>query len=83
MYLHIGGDVILRTDSIVAVCDMDNTTGSYITREFLAKAEKAGEISAATNDLPKSFIVCAEDGGQRVYLSQLAPATLAKREQRN
>lgn len=83
MYLHIGGDVILRTDSIVAVCDMDNTTGSYITREFLAKAEKAGEISAATNDLPKSFIVCAEDGGQRVCLSQLAPATLAKREQRN
>lgn len=80
MYLHIGGDVIIRTQDVVAVCDLDNTTSSLSTRDFLARAEKAGEVVTAGDDLPKSFIICEENGKRRVYLSQLAPATLAKRK---
>ncbi len=80
MYLHIGGDVIIRTQDVVAVCDLDNTTSSRSTRDFLARAEKAGEVVTAGDDLPKSFIICEENGKRRVYLSQLAPATLAKRK---
>ena len=47
--------------------------------ETLAKAEKAGQVVAAGNELPKSFLVCARGGKQTVYLSQFAPATLVKR----
>lgn len=79
MYLHLGGDVIVRKSSVVCVCDMDNTTGSKITRDFLAAAEKAGRVVNAAEDLPKSFVICSDETGERVYLSQLAPATLLRR----
>lgn len=76
MFLHIGGEVDLRTEEILSVCDLDNTTSSRITRDFLRRAEEEGRVFNAAEDLPKAFIVCA-DGS--VYLSQLNTATLLKR----
>lgn len=79
MYLHLGQDTVVRTDSIIGVFDLDNTTVSKHTRAFLTKAQQEGRVVNVSAELPKSFILCAEEGAQRVYLSQLAPATLLKR----
>ena len=76
MFLHIGGEVDLRRSEILTICDLDNSTASHITRAFLRTAEEEGRVFNAAEDLPKSFIVCA-DGS--VYLSQLNTATLLKR----
>jgi len=78
MYIHLGQDVVVHTDSIIGIFDMDNTTSSYITREFLKVAQKDGNIVNVSEDLPKSFVIC-EDGKNTVYLSQLSSATLLKR----
>ncbi len=79
MYLHLGQDTVVRTDSIIGVFDLDNTTVSKHTRAFLTKAQQERRVVNVSAELPKSFILCAEEGVQRVYLSQLAPATLLKR----
>ncbi|MCI8395101.1 extracellular matrix regulator RemB [Acutalibacter sp. JLR.KK004] len=79
MYLHLGQDTVVRTSSIIGVFDLDNTTVSKHTRSFLAKAQQEGRVVNVSAELPKSFILCAEEGVQRVYLSQLAPVTLLKR----
>lgn len=81
MYLHLGNDAVVRKKDVVAVFDLDNTSQSHLTRGYLAAAEKMGQvINAAGDELPKSFtVVCAADGGQRVYLSQLNSSTLLKR----
>lgn len=79
MYLHLGQDTVVRTGSIIGVFDLDNTTVSKHTRAFLAKAQQEGRVVNVSAELPKSFILCAEEGVQRVYLSQLAPVTLLKR----
>ena len=84
MYLYLGGDAVARGDDVVGIFDMDNTTVSKHTREFLSAAEKRGEVVTATWDIPKAFVVCAKPkkaGKLRstVYLSQMAPATLRKR----
>lgn len=79
MYLHLGADTVVCTDDILAICDLDNASASHITRSYLRGAERAGEIVNVADDLPKSFVVCAERGGTRVYLSQLNTATLLKR----
>ncbi len=79
MYLHIGKDFIVAKGSIVAVCDLDNTTGSGITREYLARAERAGRVINAAEDIPKSFVICVREGRETVYLSQLSPQTLLRR----
>ena len=79
MYLHLGkGTVILKKD-IIAIFDLDQTSQSHITRKYLAAAEKAGQVINAAEDIPKSFVVCRGKEGRRLYLSQMAPATLLKR----
>ncbi|MBO5214196.1 MAG: DUF370 domain-containing protein [Clostridia bacterium] len=77
--LHIGSGYLINTETIVGIFDLDKTTYGTRTREFLAKAEKAGNVISAGYELPKSFIVCSENGRGRVYLSQLASSTLQKR----
>ena len=86
MYLHLGQDCVVRQQDVVGVFDMDNTTISHYTREYLKKAEKAGQVETVSMELPRSFAVCAPPkrcgktaGEQRVYISQLAPRTLQKR----
>lgn len=78
LYLSIGNDMAVREQSVVGIFDMDNTSTSRRTRLFLKKAEKQGQV-VPCDELPKSFIVTAEYGMVRIYLSSLSSATLEKR----
>ena len=79
MYLHLGQNVVVPEAAIIGVFDLDNTTGSYITREYLSQAEKERKIINVSDDIPKSFVVCNENDNTRIYLSQLSSQTLLKR----
>ncbi len=79
MYLHLGGDTVINTDSIVGIFDLENTSISKHTKKFLACAEKEGRVVNVSYELPKSFIVTSENGCEKVYISQLAPSTLSRR----
>ena len=81
--LHIGAGYLIPTEEIVGIFDLDKTTYGPRTREFLAKAEKAGQVISAGYELPKSFVVCHRQGKTAVYLSQLASSTLQKRLERH
>ena len=78
MYLSIGNDLAVRESAIIGIFDMDNTSTSKRTREFLNKAEAEGQV-VPCDDLPKSFILTAEYGLNRVQLTSLSSATLEKR----
>ena len=78
MYLSIGNDMAVREQSIIGIFDMDNTSPSNRTRQFLTKAEREGQV-VPCDDLPKSFVLTAEYGFDRVYLTSLSAATLEKR----
>ena len=78
MYLNIGSDLAVRDRSIIGIFDMDNTTTSKRTREFLERAEKEGQV-VPCDDLPKSFVLTAEYGLERIFLTSLNAATLEKR----
>ena len=78
MYLNIGSDMAVRDRSIIGIFDMDNTSTSKRTRGFLAQAEKEGQV-VPCDDLPKSFILTAEYGLNRIFLTSLGTATLEKR----
>ena len=80
MYLHLGQDTVVRLDEIVGIFDMDTSTISKHTRQFLADAEKGGRICNVSMELPKSFVVCLDtDGTETVYISQISSTTLCKR----
>ena len=78
MYLNIGNDMAVREKSIIGIFDLDNTTTSRRTRDFFQKAESEGQV-VPCDDLPKSFILTAEYGFSRVYLTTLSSSTLEKR----
>ena len=78
MFLSIGNDMAVRDRSIIGIFDLDNTSTSKRTREFLNRAEREGEVIPC-DDLPKSFILTAEYGFSRVHLTALNAATLEKR----
>ena len=80
MYLHLGQDTVITTDSITAMFDIDACTVSKKTRDFLSLAQKRGEVVNVSYELPKSFVVCMERGERKVYISQLSVKTLGRRE---
>ena len=78
MYLSIGNDMAVRDKRIIGIFDLDNTSTSRRTREFLDTAEREGEV-VPCDDLPKSFVLTSEYGFNRVHLTALNSATLEKR----
>ena len=78
MYIPIGSDMSVRERSIIGIFDLDNTSTSKRTREFLNQAEKEGLI-VPCDDLPKSFILTDEYNMQRIFLTALSASTLEKR----
>ena len=80
MYLHLGNDVVINTEKIVAMFDIDACTVSKKTRDFLAAAQKNGEVINVSYELPRSFVVCNDKGKTQVYISQLSTKTLSRRK---
>ena len=72
-YLHIGQNVMLEDKRIIGIFDLDNTSTSKITREFLNTAEQDSVGQTACEDIPYHR--------QIIYISQLNSQTLLKRTQ--
>ena len=81
MYLHLGQEKVIKTENIIGIFDLDTTTVSKKTRKFLNEAEKKEQVEVVSAELPKSFILCTEESGQKIYLSQISPSTLLKRSE--
>ena len=78
MYLSIGNDMAVREHSVIGIFDLDNTTTSKRTREFLEQCEKEGQV-VPCDDLPKAFLLTDEYQLPKVYLTALTSQTLAAR----
>lgn len=79
MYLHLGQETVVRLADIIGIFDIETSSVGKETRWFLARAEKNMMVTNVSNDLPKSFIVCNDNGAIRVYISQISTATLKRR----
>ena len=80
MYLNIGQDTVITDKNILGIFDLDNTTVSKSTREYINTASKKGEcITVSIEELPKSFIVVAENDKKEIYISPLNTSTIFKR----
>lgn len=80
MYLHLGENTVVRTDSIIGIFDMDTSTISKWTKEYLSNATKNKRVINVSMELPKSFVVCNENNEIKVYVSQISSQTLMKRK---
>ena len=76
MFLHLGNDYTVNAKDITGIFDIERSSVSRDTRDFLNAAAKSDRVVSCSYEMPKSFILC--DNG-RVYISQLSCATLLKR----
>lgn len=84
MYLHLGQNTVVHDEDVIGIFDLDITSQSLRTRQFLNRAEKQGQVTAVSDDIPKSFVITTPKrnrGSQRVFISQLSTATLLKRSE--
>lgn len=79
MYLHLGQDYVINDKKIIGIFDIETTSISKITKQFLSDSQKRSEIVTISDDIPKSYVVCKDSSGTIVYISQISTATLKKR----
>ena len=80
MYIHLGNNVMLPTSEIIGIFDLENTSISKKTRDFLSRAENEGRVITISYDLPRSFVVAGKNfDDAKVYISQISSSTLLKR----
>lgn len=75
MYIHLGGEKIIRTSQVVAIFDISIEQSSKLSRQFVAQAQKNKEVEAIGEEDPKSIVVT--EG--KVYYSPISTSTLKKR----
>ncbi len=80
MFLHLGQETVVNEKDVVGIFDLDTSTVSKHTRDFLSKEEKEKRVINVSFELPKSFILCSnKKKNKRVYISQISTSTLNKR----
>ncbi len=80
MYLELGQETVITDKNILGIFDLDNTTVSKATREYINTAEKNGEcITVDLEELPKSFVVTTNNSERKIYISPFNTSTIFKR----
>ncbi len=81
MYLHLGADVVVKKDDVIAIMDMESSSLSHITKDFLKNEELNGRvINVDVENLPKSYVLVRYNKDEtKIYISPIATQTLLKR----
>ncbi len=81
MYIHIGKDIAIREDEIVCIMDIENSSTSKITKEFLRSVGK--NIINVSDDMPRTFIITKQKDNIKIYISPISSTTLYRRSKEN
>ncbi|MGN0179199.1 MAG: extracellular matrix regulator RemB [Monoglobaceae bacterium] len=79
MYLHLGNGTIVNSADVIAIMDLESSSLSANTREFLKIVEEEGFVRNVSDEIPKTFIVCEIDGQSVVYVSNISSKALMGR----
>ena len=82
MFLHIGEGKIIRKKDIIGVFDLETTSVSKKTRDFLRINDKQGNIEYISDEIPKTYIISDSKIEKKVYMTQISSHTLHKRAER-
>ncbi len=82
MYLHLGSDTVVNTKNIIAILDLESTSMSKNTRDFLKIVEEEGFVRNVSEEIPKTFILCEIDGQSVIYITNISSKALAGRAER-
>lgn len=75
MYLHVGNGKTVKKKDVIGIFDLDSATVSKVTKDFVNRKEKEGDLEYDYSDLPRSFVLV--DGEPcKIVLSRISPQGL-------
>lgn len=76
MFIHLGGDVVVSKEEVIAIVSTQLMKKTEVNREFMELAENDGFITPITERTNvKSVIITTKN----IYLSPISAVTLKKR----
>lgn len=75
MFLHLGAQVSIFDEDIIAILSMDTLDRSELTIEFLNFQKAKGRVLSVDRRKPKSVVITP----QNIYLSPISVSTLRRR----
>ena len=75
MYIHLGGEKIIRSSELIAIFDLSIERNSKISKQYIDEAGKEKKIEFIGDEEPKSLVVTAG----KIYYSPISSTTLKKR----
>lgn len=75
MYLHLGNDCVVKDCDIIGIFDLEKSSISKDTKDFLRNATKKDNVTTVSYEMPKTFVVTKT----QVFISQISSATLKAR----
>ena len=79
MFLHLDENVVVPIKDVIGIFDIETTTYSSDTSQFLRMAEEDGFVKRITDEKPKSFVIAEVNKKSKIYLSPISSSTLSKR----
>lgn len=77
MFIHLGGEVIIRSKDIIAILNWDVQEQSQITGLYLKEEEKRKKKIIISEDYTKSIVLTDDE----IYYSPVSSLTLNRRAQ--
>ena len=82
MYLHIGNGESIKTDQIIGIFDLDTSTISKTTKQYISKMQKENLVEYTDSDLPRAFVLSSERKRKskgKIKLSRISSVGLLQR----
>ncbi|MGO4889012.1 extracellular matrix regulator RemB [Anaerobacillus sp. MEB173] len=75
MFIHLGGDTVIRSKDVIAILDGQSKDSSSISKEFLQQYETDNSVITISKELSKSIVITTD----AIYLSPISSITLKRR----
>lgn len=76
MLIHIGGDIIVRSNDVIVILDVNHLVKNNSKKaEVLKNLETSKDVIKITNDEAKSLVITTD----KLYYSPVSSLTLKKR----
>ena len=79
MYVHIGKDVVINSDDIIAILDIESLEKKKNLEEVLQNLKISDKIIDVSEKNKKSLIIIKKNNETFGYITNISTSTLAKR----
>ena len=79
MYVHIGKDVVINSDNIISILDIEALEKKKNLEEVLQNLKISDKIVDVSENNKKSLIIIQKEEKNLGYITNISSTTLAKR----